>query len=161
MHPDPVIECFSEDFERAFGLLESQIDMCPEHLWESKAGGYPYWQHLLHAFACMEFYALPEGSGALTLTSEPFDVVLLTAAPERAMSKDEVRALAAKVGQAARAFIARQSIDTLNAAHPLMTQRRNKPQTMQHALMALGRHALYHVGCLDTFLREHTGKGVY
>lgn len=161
MHPDPVIECFSEDFERFFGMLESQIEACPDELWEERAGGFLYWQQLLHAFACVELYALPEDGDALRLTGEPSGVVLLTALPEGSMSKARMRALAAKMRELARAFIAGQRKETLGLPHPALTRLLGKPKTNQHALMALIRHACYHIGCLDAFLRDHTGKGVY
>lgn len=161
MHPDPVIECFREDFERFSGMLESQIDACPDALWESRAGGYPYWQQLLHVFACMELFALPQGDGVLALSGEPLGVVMLTAAPERTISKAEMRVFAVKMREVADSFITRQNRDTLTDPHPVMTKRFGKPQTVQHALLALIRHACYHIGCLDAFLRDHTGKGVY
>ena len=157
---DPTIACFREEFDRFHGLLEQHIDRCPEDLWEARAGGYPYWQQLLHAFACVELYALPEGEPSRQ-TRYPRAVVMLSDVPESAMTRDEMRALAADMKTLAHAFMDGQSAATLTARHEPLCRFFGREITQQFALLGLVRHACYHLGCCDAILRERGLPGVY
>lgn len=157
---DPVIDCFREDFERFFSLLKQQVEVCPDDLWATKAGGSIFWQQLLHAFACIELYALPEGEPSRQ-TLYPRDVVMLSATPDRTMTKAEMYSLAADVKLLADAFIAGQTAATLTARHSGLSKALGRELTNQHALLGLVRHACYHLGSCDAVLRDHGIAGVY
>ena len=159
MH-DPVISCFKDEFDRFFGLLEKQIDVCPDDLWTQKTGGYIFWQQLLHVIACVELYALPEGESSKQTAYER-GVIMLSALPKRHMTKTEMRELAAAMKTLAHTFIDGQSTATLTSKHARISKALGKELTNQHALMGLVRHACYHLGCCDAALRQHGVPGVY
>lgn len=159
MH-DPVISCFKEEFSRFFALLEKQIEVCPDDLWRKKTAGYIFWQQLLHAIACVELYALPEGESSKQTAYER-GVVMLSAIPKRHMTKKEMRGMADNMKQLAHAFIDKQTTATLTDKHARISKALGKELTNQHALIGLIRHACYHLGCCDAALRDHGLTGVY
>lgn len=157
---DPTIACFREEFDRFFSLIEKQIDVCPDSLWKQNAGGYPFWQQMLHVIACVELYALQEGE-ASRQTRYDESVVMLSRLPQKEMSKEDMRSLACDMKELAHAFIASQTTASLTARHSRMSRLLGTDRTNQHALIGLVRHACYHLGCCDALLREHGFSGVY
>jgi len=157
---DPVMRCFKDEFEKFHDLLIKQIDVCPNELWTKKVGGYIYWQQLFHAFACIELFALPDGQASLQ-TQYKREVVLLSQEPETHMTKEQLKDFAATMKNLALSFIASMNADKLHLEHAGMSKRLKTSKTNQHALIALIRHANYHLGCCDAELRRHGIPGVY
>lgn len=69
--PDQIIKCFAEEFDRFFSMLEKQIDICPDDLWSRQAGGYIFWQLLLHTLARTLIYARPNEAPFAGLPHKP------------------------------------------------------------------------------------------
>lgn len=158
---DPVIECFKQEYDRFQGFLEQQIEVCPsEEVWLEKLSNIAYWQHLMHCLACTEFYARPFGA-PLKQTLYPREVVRFQAEPSRAMTRDEMRALAADMKNIAHAYFETLTAASLPQKNETMSQHMGKDMTHQQAMMALIRHPAYHIGCLDSVLRAHGVPGVY
>ncbi len=157
---DPVIESFRAEFNRFHDLLLKQVEIFPDGLWNKKAGGYVVWQQFFHTFACVEFFALPEGASSKQ-TLYPADVVMFKQTPEKGPSKDEVRQLAASMKDMVNAFLDGQSTATLADKHEVLSRYRNQHATNQNAIVSLIRHACYHLGCCDAILREHGLPGVH
>ena len=157
---DPGISCYKDEFERFHDLLTKQIDICPEELWTKKVGGYIYWQQLFHVFACIEIYALPDGQVS-SQTLYPPEVVMFSQEPEVHMTKQQLKDFASKMKKMAVSFIESMSMDKLLLENSSMSKRLKSPKTNQNALIALIRHANYHLGSCDAILRQHGIPGVY
>ena len=158
---DAVIETFRQEFDRFHDLLLQQIDACPsEEVWLSKTGVIAYWQHLMHAFAIVELYALPPGSPPRQ-TAYSQDEVRFGKEPHRALSRDETKALGASMKQLAREYLDSQSVTTLAEKNEGMSLSMGRDCTNIQALIGLIRHYNYHLGCLDSILRLHGIPGVY
>ena len=156
---DAVIQCFKDDFERFWGLMEKQIDICPDEIWSKKAGGWIFWQQILHSIGCVELFVLPEGESS----SLPFsrEEVLLIKEPGQAVSKVEMLELAGRMKGLADAYIASTTAQTLTSPEAGISKRMGRELTRQYAIIALIRHCCYHLGCCDATLREHGIQGVY
>ena len=157
---DPVIETFGKEFDRFHDLLLQQVDLCPsEEAWLEKTGRFAYWWHFMHVFAIIEWYTLPLGAPARQ-TWFPDDVVRAKAEPSRAMTRDEVRALAAAMKTLGHEYLATQSRETLMDKNEGMSKTLGREVTNLDALMGMVRHYSYHVGCVDSLLRAKGIPGV-
>ena len=158
---DPIIEVFKQEFDRFHSFLVQQIDACPsEEVWLSKTGPIAYWQHLMHAFAFVEIYALPVGAPSRqTVYSQ--DEVRFKKEPHRALSKDEAKTLAENMEQLAHAYFDTQSAATLEQKNEGLSQNMGRDCSNIQTLIGMVRHYSYHVGCLASTLRTHGIPGVY
>ncbi len=151
---DPTINVFAAEFDRYHDLLVQQIDLCPsEEEWRRKIGRFPYWWHLLHAFAIVELYALPAGSPSRQIW-QPEEVVYAKAEPTSVMTREEMRALAASMKTLAHEFFAAQSRNTLMEKNEKLSARYGRETFTLNALIGFLRHYNYHIGCLDSHLRS-------
>lgn len=157
---DQIIDCFKEEFNRFFTLLEQQMDLCPDDLWNQKAGGFIFWQQHLHTLSCTFLYSMPDGGFFESLPYKP-GVLMLSEEPDFTLTKDEMRGWAQKAKSAAHEFIDRQTVSSLTGRHQLMSSLLKRELTNQSALIALIRHLCYHLGCCDTALRDRGLGGVY
>ena len=160
---DQVIDTFRQEFDRFHAFLELHIDVCPsDDIWREKTGNFAYWQHLMHAFSCVEFYAAPLGAPSLqTIYPESMARFKNTEEPQRPMTRDEMRSLATAVKKLANDFFATQSTETMPLKNDTMSKAMGKDCTNIQALIALIRHYNYHLGCCDAALRSHGLPGVY
>ena len=157
---DPVIDTFKQEFDRFHAFLVQQIDACPsEEAWLEKTGKFAYWWHIMHALAIAEMYALPLDAPSRQHCF-PLDVVRAQAEPDRAMTREEMRALAADVKAVVHAYFAAQNAGTLMEKNEGMSKRFNREATNLNALIGLIRHYCYHIGCLDSLLRARGIPGV-
>ena len=160
--PEHVIECFTQEYDRFHGLLEQQIDACPgEDVWLEKIGGIAYWHHIMHSLGCIEHCARSFGT-PYTFTRYPRDVVRFRAGPpHEAMSRDEMRALAADMKKMVHEYFKTLTAESLTRKNETLSQHMGQDATHQTAILFLIRHPAYHIGCLDTVLRSHGVPGVY
>jgi hypothetical protein len=57
---EQIIDGFKTEFDRFFGLLQDQLEACPEHLWNKPAGKFIFWQHHLHTLVCTLLFSSPD-----------------------------------------------------------------------------------------------------
>lgn len=157
---DKIIEVFKGEFDRFFGMLEQQAEICPDDVWAAQAGGYPFWQQHLHVLATTILYARAQRPPFEGLPWAPPVMMLSQTLPEP-ISKADIKALAAKAKAEADAFINSQTTASLTQRHDGISGALGKEQTIQTALMALVRHLCYHLGACDAALRDKGYKGVY
>ncbi|MCL1889651.1 MAG: DinB family protein [Desulfovibrionaceae bacterium] len=162
MELEPIIRCFSEEFERFWAMMEKQVEICPEGLWGVKAGGYVYWQQIWHAMVIAELNAIenPEAK-ALSLDKYSRGVALLSDTLDRVPSKAEILEEAGRIKKLAMAYYESLSLASLSKEHPAMSKRLGKPHTRLHAALSTIRHLNYHIGACDAVLRERGLTGVY
>ncbi|MDR0826593.1 MAG: DinB family protein [Desulfovibrio sp.] len=159
---DPQIQYFKDDVERFWGMMEQQIEVCPDALWNKKAGGFVFWQQILHSVGCAEIYALEDPEPPLSVMSEySTDVVMLNKEPDTKVSKTKLREVSDRVKKLVLTFLDGLTPQSISGQHERMTRRMGRLQTRQHAAQALIRHCGYHLGGCDAALREHGVKGVY
>lgn len=156
---DPVIQCFRDEFDRFFDLLEKQIENCPDDLWISKAGGYLVWQQFFHSLACTLLFAGSED--VFTSLGYSPQVIMLTHEANKAMTREQMQALAPKARQKAHAFFDGQSVATLTEKNEGLSKGLGREMTNQNAAIALIRHNCYHLGACDAVLRDNGLPGVY
>ncbi len=157
---DPVIECFRNEFDRFFDLMKKQVAICPDELWNTKEGGYVFWQQIFHTAACVEIYALPEGNPSQQ-TMYSREVVMLSSEAPNPMSKEELLAFLDKMQHLAHSFMEEMTQSKLTERNEKLSKILGKNMTNQNALIALIRHTCYHLGCCDTVLRVNGLPGVY
>lgn len=158
---DPVIAAFKQEFDRFHDVLTQQIDACPsEEAWLEKTGRFAYWWHIMHVLTVVEYYTLPVGVPRRQ-TYFPHEVVMFKAEPERTMTRDEMRSLAAAMKELAHAFFAVQTEKTLMDKNEGASAALNRECTNLYALIGLVRHYNYHIGCIDSLLRAKGIPGIY
>ena len=156
---DPVIQTFKNDFDRFYDMLIMQIDVCPDNLWTAKEGGYFYWQQVLHAIGVTEMYTVKDGDKFSPKYGMP--VIMLSEEPADYLSKDELRELALDVREKVYDYLNSLKPEQLLTLHPFFTKALKKDTNYLAMLIALVRHLCYHIGCLDSVLRNNGLKGVY
>lgn len=156
---ESVIENFKKDFDMFWGLLEMQTARCPDDLWVKKAGGFLFWQQMLHAVAVAELFALPEGAPSLQTVYDR-GVILLASVPETTMSKEDLHALAQSIQPVVHAFMERQTVASLGQKHAKLSAMFGKDITNQSAVTLLIAHLAYHVGACDAIFRDNGIPGV-
>ena len=160
MSLDPVVQCFADEFERFHTYLLQQIEMCPQELWQSKNGGYYFWQEQVHVFYCVQLYALPEGQEEECFGMEKKALMLKEEAPSP-LSKQEVLEIAGKMKAMANVFLGRMTQADFMRPNPALTRYAGKERPNVAALIAMVRHYSYHIGSCDAMLRSHGLPGIY
>ncbi|GHS97472.1 hypothetical protein AGMMS50276_17590 [Synergistales bacterium] len=157
-----IIEELRKNYERGFGFLFQQIEEASDDLWKARAGQCSYWQHVYHAFVCVDYFTLPVGAdldpGPGTLKVAMFEELPESGNP---LSKDAVREFGKRKKAQADAWLDGLNDDDLPKKHEGCSARRKTEVTNGMMLSNLIAHNFYHVGCNDTTLRENGRSGVY
>jgi len=150
-----VTESLKASFDRGWEFLNQIIEVCPDDVWNKKAGGYYFWQQLYHCFACADIFIMPKG-GAL----ENPDIALFKTELQSAMSKEEVKKFGSKMKGKADAWIESLDDAALCEIHEGFSEKRGSPVTNALAFTAMISHSSYHIGSCDAILRDNGQKGV-
>jgi hypothetical protein len=136
-------------FEASFGMLADEIEACPDSLWLEKAGGFPFWQQILHALHGAAYWLRPEGEEF----SEPFPWRKLypefDGEAEGPASKEELLSFAREVESRARRLF-----------FLLRDEELPRPSWIEPSMSVFDvvagqlRHLMYHAGHCDSILRE-------
>jgi hypothetical protein len=136
-------------FDCSYRMLEDEIRLCPEGLWQKKKSGFVFWQQIMHALTGVRYWMRPAGVGF----AEPFPgkkiFPELDGEPETDLTKQEVAAYADEVKRQAEDFFGDKTDDRLSEPCAAAASLTN----LDAIAMQL-RHLLYHVGHLDAILRE-------
>jgi len=157
---DPAVQCFADEFDRFHTYLLKQIEVCPDHIWQDRTGGHFFWQELLHAFYCVQLYALPDGARESDFGIGRQAALLRADAPS-AMSKAQLRDIAGRMASMAHEYMGGLDQDRLLLPNAALTRFVGKERTHLAALIGMVRHYTYHLGCCDNALRERGIPGVY
>ncbi len=156
----PLTESVKSDFNRIMGMIDAQIDACPDTLWNRKAGGWVFWQQLLHIGNAINFFIMHEGYVPPSCNQE-LDVCQLKKAPTSPMSKAELKAYLAAVQANAITFLDSLTSETLLARHEALSQYFKVDVSNQASILKLVWHGAYHFGCCDALLREEGLPGIF
>jgi len=86
-----VIDSCREHFFMSFSMLEKMIEQCPEEVWNIKAGGFVFWQQLVHALSSVNFWMRKPGGVFVEPFAERKVYPELDQDPEGFVSRDELR----------------------------------------------------------------------
>jgi hypothetical protein len=155
-----IASAISQPFARAWDLLNSYIDVCPENIWAEKNGGWPVWQQIAHAVMVAD-WLVSAGNEELLPTPCDRDVASLKTQGTRPVAKTAMKDYAASVKKRVDAWfvcLADENLPELNAALTKIVKR-----DMPYAAVAvmLASHTNYHLGSCDAALRDHGLPGVF
>lgn len=150
-----IIKTCRTQFFVSFSMLEKLIEQCPEDIWDIKAGGFVFWQQILHALTGSNFWMRQSGSAF----SEPFadrkvypeldnDPIGKVTRVEMVAYKDSVKALCEN-------FFKDKDDKWLTEPSEIY----GKISNLDVIFMQV-RHIQYHVGHCDSILRERGLKAV-
>ncbi|MDR2529849.1 MAG: hypothetical protein LBD04_12675 [Synergistaceae bacterium] len=149
-----------KNYERGFGFLFQQVEDASDKVWVAKAGKFAYWQHLYHAFVCVDFFILPAGK-EMDLGPSTREVAMFAELPGKPLSKEVIHEFGKKKKAEADAWLNALKDEDLPKKHEGASLRRNMEVTVGMTLSNMIAHNFYHVGCNDTTLRENGHPGVY
>ena len=153
------ITCFRADFDRFFGMLELQMERCPDGLWAEHVGGWPISQQFFHSLVCNEVYVFPDKEPDWHGHSK--EIAMLDRDLDAPISRDAMRKLAATMKRAAHTYMDGLSAVALTEKHQTFSRLMGKDMNHLQALIAMIRHCNYHLGCIDTLFIERGIPLVY
>ncbi|MDR1657855.1 MAG: DinB family protein [Deltaproteobacteria bacterium] len=142
----------------ALDLLSALIDAASDNLWEEKIGGWPLWQHLIHALWGNDFFTpgpaapAPEGLSA--------EVLQLKTIGTQAPAKERVKIYLRDVRTKIEGFVS--GLDDAGLVLPNeKTKAIGLDWDITKTMVILSSHPYYHLGYGDTLLRNHGLAGVF
>jgi len=144
-----IVERLGGQFDISFKMLAALIDACPDSLWNEKAGGFYFWQQILHALCGSAFWLRLEGEGFAEPFSERRLFPELDGEPEGRVTKVEMRELADAVASQAQRFFAALPRASLDGPSPAFAG-----LSRLDVIEGQIRHLMYHVGHCDAALRD-------
>ena len=144
-----IIDRLHIHFNLSYKMLETHIGNCPDELWDVKAGGFVFWQQLLHAVTGLKFWTRPEKGDFIEPFSERNVYPELEKAPEGHVSKSEMRALFDETMRQVDGFFGDKDDEWLFADNAIYGKLKNFDIVEMQI-----RHIQYHVGHCNAILRE-------
>lgn len=154
-----VTESLKAAFDRGWGLLDQLIEVCPDSVWNKKAGGFLFWQQLYHCFGCVDYFIAPKDAAS---DGGPLgvEVIMFKKEPSVAPSKEEVKAFSAKMKSKADTWLDGLDDAALALPHEGFSARRGTTMTNATTLAIMAGHSMYHIGSCDAILRDCGEKSV-
>lgn len=133
----------------SLAMLEKLVEQSPEEIWNIKAGGFVFWQQLLHALAGSNFWMRQPGSSFTEPFADRRVYPELEDEPEGYITRDEMKAYKDTVKSICESFF--KDRDDRWLAEPSGLY--DKISNLDVVFMQI-RHIQYHVGHCDCILRE-------
>jgi hypothetical protein len=150
-----MVKTCKTQFFVSFSMLEKLIEQCPEEIWGIKAGGFVYWQQLLHALAGTNFWMRLPGEEF----SEPFAerkvYPELDKEPEGIVTREEMLEYKDTVKSICESFFEGKEDAYLTKSSCIY----DKITNLDLVFMQI-RHIQYHVGHCNSILRERSLEAV-
>jgi len=146
--------------EKGFNFLLKQIDVASDAVWTAKSGKIKYWQHIYHAFACVDFFVTPANE-IIDLGPGTIDIVMFEDCPDNPLSKEIIREYGLRKIDGAYAWIDGLEDADLAKRNEGNSIRKKMDINNVMVISGLAGHLLYHVGCNDSILRENGYEGVF
>lgn len=144
-----LVQVSKRQFQSSYVPLVNLTKDCPDELWSTKAGGFVYWQQLLHTFTGINFWLRTEGVDFI----EPFPGYKvypeLDGTPEINLTKEQVGNYTREIDRVVEQFFLRQTSESLLEASWIYDK-----ITSLDVLLGQIRHIQYHVGHCEALLRE-------
>ena len=156
-----IVTEFAANFERAHGFYLQFLNQCPDALWTKKFGDWPLWQHIVHTYGCIDYFVLQEGEQPAPCPCEADNILAFKFKAGATMEKNAMLAYVLTMKARADAYIGGLTDTMLGQSNAGFAARKQEARTHALTLSMLASHAYYHLGTLDTALREHGCKGIY
>lgn len=144
-----------EHFYYSYSMLEKHIENCPDALWNEKAGGFVFWQQLLHAITGLKFWTRADNSAFIEPFKDRNVYPEFEKDPEGFVSKAEMTALFSEVRNQVDAFLGNRDDAWLLEENAVYRKVKNID-----VIQGQIRHLQYHVGHCNAALRERNLKAV-
>lgn len=145
----PLVKSLYRSFDRSFSMINALIENSPDALWSEKAGGFYWWQQLLHALCGTDYW--------LRLNVEPFVEPFTGRAlypelddePQSTLTRSELSDYALEVRRKADRYFASRDDAFLAKPCPFYGKLSNADVIGMQI-----RHLMYHAGHCECALRE-------
>jgi hypothetical protein len=144
-----------KQFFLSFQMMGNLIEQCPEEIWNIKAGGYVFWQQILHALYGANYWMRQANVDILEPFAERKVYPELEKEPEGNVSRDEMLNYKDEVKKLCESFFEDKDDEWFSRASVLC----DKLTNMDVVFMQI-RHIQYHIGHCDSILRERGFKAV-
>ncbi|MDR1124581.1 MAG: DinB family protein [Deltaproteobacteria bacterium] len=146
-------------FEMVFNGTEQFIEVCPEHIWEKKFGGWPIWQHVYHALTITGLFAL-ESAETPVSAPMPMEVAMFASTPDAVWKKGDAKIYAANKKTEVGVYLAKLNDANLASKNTGVSQRFDKEMLQSSVSALMIGHLFYHLGVCDSALREEGLQGI-
>jgi hypothetical protein len=154
----PITTSLGAVAQSCLSQLSGQIDSLPAELWIKPVGGWPAWQHVVHAISTVDLFIPgepvepPAGLSAEVLELE----IQGSNAPAQALIAGYLGAVRDRLD-----VLVRSIEDGALTGENLKLAEIGLPFNLAMSLAGLATHASYHVGHIDALLRDHGLEGVF
>lgn len=155
MKSDNLLKTTKTHFDLSFSMLEKMIDQCPDDLWNTKKGGFIFWQQLLHAFTGINFWLRLNNEEFIEPFADKNVYPELDHDPENQLTKSEITEYKNTVKEIVNAFFTDRDDKWLENTSIIY----NKIKNLDIIFMQI-RHIQYHVGHCNSILRENNREAV-
>ena len=150
-----IIKTSKTQFFLSFSMLESLIEQCPEDIWNIKAGGFVFWQQILHTLTGTNFWMRKPGDKFTEPFSERKVYPELDNEPIGNVTREEMLEYKVQVKILCTQFFEnKDDVWILGNSHIF-----DKISNMDIVIGQI-RHIQYHVGHCNSILRERGLKAV-
>ncbi len=150
-----IVKTCETQFIKTFAMMENMIEQCPEEIWSVKAGGFVFWQQIIHALSGANYW-MRQPESAFT---EPFAdrkvYPELDNEPIGRVSREEMTEYKNYVKALCRDFFEGKDDSWLMEPSSIL----DKISNMDVLLMQI-RHIQYHVGHCNSILRDRGYRAV-
>lgn len=146
-------------FEHSWGLLNAYMDVCPDHVWSERNGGWPIWQQMAHALAVVDFFI--KGKADFLPMPCDLDTLMLKTQGCDVVDKPAMRAYALTVKARADSWWAGLADADLPVTDAVISGILGRPVSAAAVAVMLSSHSQYHLGSCDAALRDHNLPGVF
>lgn len=133
----------------SFKMLNNLIDQTPPEIWDKKAGGYIYWQQIVHALTGSLFWLRTSDEGFKEPYAELNIYPELEKDAENDLSKEQLKDLLQDVEK-----LAVQLFNELDDQRLTEKSFVYNKTTNLHVIIGQIRHLQYHIGHCESILRE-------
>lgn len=144
-----MLDTCRQHFFMSFSMMEKMIEQCPEDVWNMKAGGFVFWQQIVHALSGSNFWMRQDSSNFTEPFAERKIYPELDADPEGYVTRDEMTAYKKKVKAICESFFDGKDDEWLMFPSWVYVKLTN----LDVLLMQI-RHLQYHVGHCNSILRD-------
>ena len=143
----------ARQIEPPISMLLAAIESCPADVWVRADDGPPIWQHVLHTTYYLQKWFRTSAMPFQPPAFVEMEAIDFTEASEPAISREMLQRYVQDTAEACRHLLK-------NADQSLLFQEveiNGGSYTLIDQVLGQMRHAMYHVGCIATILRETTG----
>jgi hypothetical protein len=150
-----IIKYLKKSHNNSYSMLEEMIEICPDYLWDKKAGGFVFWQQIMHALVGSRYW-MREPDWDFKIPYKDKNLHLeLNGEPEENLSKEQVKNYWIEAKKQTQSIFDGKDSNWLQSNCFISEKMKNIDVILEDI-----RHIQYHVGHCNSILREHNEKAV-